>query len=107
MRSTRSSSSFTRAPPRFAADFIAPARAAGGPDGQHLAGLANLLAQAEAFARGRTEDEVLAELRAAGVPEAQARRLAPHKVHPGNHPSSVLLIDELDPGGLGALIALV
>ena len=90
----------------FAADFIAPAQAAGGPGSQHLAGLANMLAQAEAFARGRTEDEVLAELRAAGVPESRARQLAPHKVHPGNHPSSVILLDALDPGGLGALIAL-
>ena len=90
----------------FAADFIAPARATGGPDSQHLAGLANMLAQAEAFARGRTESEVLAELRAAGVPEARARQLAPHKVHPGNHPSSVILLDKLDPAGLGALIAL-
>jgi glucose-6-phosphate isomerase len=90
----------------FAADFVAPARAAGGPTSQHLAGLANMLAQAEAMARGRTEREVLAELLAAGMPESRARALVPHKIHPGNHPNSMILLDALDPAGLGALIAL-
>jgi glucose-6-phosphate isomerase len=33
-------------------------------------------------------------------------RLAPHKVHPGNHPSNVLLLRRLDPRNLGFLIAL-
>jgi glucose-6-phosphate isomerase len=90
----------------FSADFIAPARAPAGTSDQHLAGLANMLAQAEAFARGRTHAEAIAELRAAGLPAAEASRLAPHKVHPGNHPSSIILFDELDPFSLGALVAL-
>ena len=68
----------------FAADFIAPARASGGPASQHLAGLANMLAQAEAFARGRTEERGPA--RSCRRPASRKRRrgrLAPHKVHPG------------------------
>ncbi len=60
--------------------------------------LANLLAQAEALAFGRTAEE----LRAEGTPEA----LVPHKVMPGDRPSSVLLVDELTPRTLGALVAL-
>jgi glucose-6-phosphate isomerase len=91
----------------FSTDFVAPVRATpGGSAAQHLAGLANMLAQAEAFARGRTEAEVRLELQTAGIADDQARRLAPHKVHRGDHPSTVILLDALDPAGLGALVAL-
>jgi glucose-6-phosphate isomerase len=91
---------------RFSADFIAPLRAAGGPPEQHLAGLANMLAQVEALARGRTLAEVMAALDEAGIDEPEARRLGPHKVHPGGHPSTIVLLDALDPRSLGALVAL-
>jgi glucose-6-phosphate isomerase len=90
----------------FSVDFIAPARSPAGTDAQHLAGLANMLAQAEAFARGRALAEAVAELRGAGMPEAEVQRLASHKVHPGNHPGSIILFDKLEPFSLGALIAL-
>lgn len=90
----------------FAADFIAPLRPAGGPGGQHLAGLANMLAQAEALARGRTGAEVLAEDARAGRSGPDVARLAVHKVHPGGHPSTIILLEALDPRHLGALIAL-
>jgi len=80
------------------ADFIGIARAAE-PLGDHQDLLvANLIAQPEALAFGRTLDEV----RADGVPEAQA----PHRVFAGNHPSSVLLVPELTPNTLGQLVAL-
>ena len=59
--------------------------------------VANLLAQAEALAFGKTASEVAAE----GVPPAQV----PHRTFAGNRPSSVLLADELTPRALGALIA--
>ena len=65
---------------------------------QHDLLAANLLAQAEALAFGRTADE----LGDAGTPED----LIPHKVMPGNRPSSVLLARHLDPATLGALLAL-
>jgi glucose-6-phosphate isomerase len=60
--------------------------------------LANLIAQAEALAFGRSADEVRAE----GGPEAQVA----HRVLEGNRPSSVILAERLTPAALGALIAL-
>ena len=59
---------------------------------------ANVFAQAEALAFGKTTEEVAA----AGVPEA----LIPHKVFEGNRPSNVILADVLTPEVLGKLIAL-
>jgi glucose-6-phosphate isomerase len=60
--------------------------------------LANLIAQAEALAFGKTPDQVRAE----GTPD----RLVPHRVCPGNRPSSVVLGDRLTPEALGRLVAL-
>ena len=60
--------------------------------------MANVFAQAEALAFGKTADEVRAE----GVPEA----LVPHKVFEGNRPSNTILADRLTPHTLGTLIAL-
>jgi glucose-6-phosphate isomerase len=60
--------------------------------------LANVLAQAQALAFGRTLDE----LREADVPES----LRPHKVMPGNRPSTILLLEQLTPFALGSLVAL-
>jgi len=90
----------------FAADFIAPAEGSSLYADQHLVGLANLLAQAEAFARGYTLPAAQAELSAKGAAPADIARLAPHRVHPGNHPSNILLLRRLDPRSLGFLIAL-
>jgi len=91
---------------KFAADFIAPVEGSSQYADQHLVGLANMLAQAEAFARGYTLSEAQAELAASGRGSADVARLAPHKVHPGNHPSNILLLRRLDPRSLGFLIAL-
>ncbi len=60
--------------------------------------MANVIAQAEALAFGKT----LAEVREEGVPAS----LAPHKVFEGNRPSSLLTAHRLTPGALGALVAL-
>jgi len=60
--------------------------------------LANLFAQGEALAFGKTADEVRAE----GTPE----RLVPHRTFPGNRPSSTILVDRLTPATLGVLVAL-
>jgi len=60
--------------------------------------LANVIAQAEALAMGKT----LKDVRAEGVPAT----LAPHKVFQGNRPSSLLLAERLTPAALGALVAL-
>ncbi|MEZ5075079.1 MAG: glucose-6-phosphate isomerase [Solirubrobacterales bacterium] len=60
--------------------------------------VANVFAQAEALAFGKTADEVRAE----GVPE----RLVPHKTFAGNRPTNVLMAERLDPETLGKLVAL-
>jgi glucose-6-phosphate isomerase len=59
---------------------------------------ANVFAQAEALAFGKTEDQVRAE----GTAEA----LVPHRVMEGNRPTTVILADRLTPRVLGALVAL-
>jgi glucose-6-phosphate isomerase len=79
-------------------DFIAFAKSLN-PLGQHHdILLANVFAQAEALAFGKTADQVRAE----GTPEW----LVPHRVFEGNRPSNVILADELTPAVLGKLVAL-
>lgn len=60
--------------------------------------MANLFAQTEALAFGKTEDEVKAE----GVPDW----LCPHRSFEGNHPTNTILAERLTPHTLGALVAL-
>ncbi|HHG88918.1 MAG TPA: glucose-6-phosphate isomerase [Devosia sp.] len=68
--------------------------------------VANCLAQSEALMVGKTLEEARAELVGAGLGKDEAERLAPHKVFPGNRPSTTLLYRQLDPATLGKLIAL-
>jgi glucose-6-phosphate isomerase len=79
-------------------DFIGFATSLDPADRQHNKLMANLFAQAEALAFGKTAEEVRAE----GVPE----RLVPHRSFPGNRPSSIILAERLDPFTLGSLVAL-
>jgi glucose-6-phosphate isomerase len=65
---------------------------------QHDLLMANLFAQTEALAFGKTDDEVTAE----GVPAW----LAPHRSFDGNRPSNTILAERLTPATLGALVAL-
>ncbi|MEU1040366.1 glucose-6-phosphate isomerase [Streptomyces sp. NPDC005907] len=65
---------------------------------QHDLLMANLFAQGQALAFGRTSEEVRAE----GVPEEQV----PHRTFRGNHPTTTILARELTPSVLGQLIAL-
>jgi glucose-6-phosphate isomerase len=60
--------------------------------------VANVLAQTEALAFGKTRAEVEAE----GTPPW----LAPHRVFQGNRPTNTILAERLTPGALGALVAL-
>ena len=55
---------------------------------------------------GRTLGEATALLLKSGLSPAEAKRLAPHKVFPGNRPSITLAYPKLDPRTLGMLIAL-
>jgi len=87
-------------------DFIAALRPAHEMDNHHTALLANCFAQSEAFMRGKTADEVRADLQAQGLTPEEVDRLTPHKTFPGNRPSNTILMERLTPSTLGALIAL-
>jgi len=79
-------------------DFIAFCRSHHRLPPHHDLLMANVFAQAEALAFGKTADEVAAE--------GTAPALVPHRVFDGNRPSSTILADELTPHTLGALVAL-
>jgi glucose-6-phosphate isomerase len=79
-------------------DFIAFGQTLNPLGRHHELLLANVFAQGEALAFGKTPDE----LRAEGVPEA----LVPHRTFPGNRPSNTLLLPRLTPAALGRLVAL-
>ncbi|QOY93534.1 glucose-6-phosphate isomerase [Massilia sp. UMI-21] len=87
-------------------DFIAALRPAHEMEQHHTALLANCFAQSEAFMKGKTIDEVRADLVAQGLSPDEVERLAPHKTFPGNRPSNTILMERLTPSTLGALIAL-
>ena len=79
-------------------DFIAFGRSLNRLGPHHDLLMANVFAQGEALAFGKTADE----LRAEGVPAG----LVPHRTFPGNRPSNTLLLDLLTPAALGRLVAL-
>jgi glucose-6-phosphate isomerase len=79
-------------------DFIAFARPLNPLGRHHEILLANVVAQSEALAFGKTPQEVRAE----GTPDW----LAPHRVFDGNRPSNTLLAERLTPAVLGTLVAL-
>ncbi len=79
-------------------DFIAFAHALTPLGRHHDMLLANVFAQTEALAFGKTPQEVKAE----GTPDW----LVPHRVFEGNRPSNTLLLDRLTPAALGRLVAL-
>ncbi|MCL7461977.1 glucose-6-phosphate isomerase [Pseudomonas sp. NW5] len=88
------------------ADFIVPVTSYNPLADHHQWLYANCLSQSQALMRGKTLAEAEAELRTAGLPEAEVQRLAPHKVIPGNRPSNTLVLERVSPQRLGALIAL-
>ena len=79
-------------------DFIGFCQALNPLGDQHDLLMANLFAQSEALAFGKTADEVKAE----GTPAA----LVPHRGFEGNRPSNTILAERLTPHTLGALVAL-
>ncbi|MGA2963378.1 MAG: glucose-6-phosphate isomerase, partial [Candidatus Korobacteraceae bacterium] len=79
-------------------DFIAFAQSLNPLGRHHDILMANVFAQAEALAFGKTADEVKAE----GTPDW----LVPHRLFEGDRPSSTILLDRLTPEALGKLVAL-
>ena len=82
----------------IACDFIGFCQTLNPVGDQHDLLMANLFAQSEALAFGKTADEVKAE----GTPD----KLVPHRTFEGNRPSNTILAERLTPRALGALVAL-
>jgi glucose-6-phosphate isomerase len=68
--------------------------------------ISNFLAQTEALMRGKTQEEVLKELKESGMKDDQVKHIAPHKVFEGNRPTNSIVFTKLTPFMLGALIAM-
>ncbi|MGL4545219.1 MAG: glucose-6-phosphate isomerase, partial [Plesiomonas sp.] len=87
-------------------DFIAPANSHN-PLGDHHAKLmSNFFAQTEALAFGKTAAEVEEEFVLAGKTAAEVEHIVPFKAFEGNRPTNSILLREITPYSLGALIAL-
>ncbi|KDN39536.1 Glc-6-P isomerase [Tilletiaria anomala UBC 951] len=84
-------------------DFIAPAQSHNPLGEHHAILLSNFVAQPEALAFGKTEDEVRAEL---GAAASSNDFLVKSKVFPGSRPSNSIMVKKITPATLGALIAM-
>jgi glucose-6-phosphate isomerase len=87
-------------------DFLVAAEPVAADDHHHALLVSNCLAQSEALMRGRNHHDVKELLKAGGLSKETIHQLAPHKVFPGNRPSSTIMYRRLDPYTLGRLIAL-
>ena len=87
-------------------DFILPAKTSNATQEQQDLAIANCIAQSEALMDGYSEEQAIADLIIADATPAEAKELAPHKMHPGNRPSNTILLERLTPSSLGQLIAL-
>ncbi|SFI41734.1 glucose-6-phosphate isomerase [Halpernia frigidisoli] len=88
------------------ADFIAYIESCNNLGDHQPKLLANFFAQTEALAFGKTEDEVIEELKKEGKTEEEISKLSPYKVFTGDSPTNSLFFKELTPFSLGQLIAL-
>ena len=91
---------------KVALDFLLPVQSSVGLAESQCLAVANCLGQAEAFANGYTIDEASSELAKKGLSKSRVAELAPHKVHPGSRPNSIIAFERLDPETLGKLVAL-
>ena len=87
-------------------DFIGYKKSLHGDVGHHNKLMANYFAQTEALMNGKTAEEVKQELRSQGLAGEELDTLLPFKVFEGNKPTNSILIEQLTPKSLGALIAM-
>jgi len=87
-------------------DFIAPVFTHNEIGDHHTLLLSNFFAQTEALMKGKSETVVKEELSAKGMSAEEVEHLAPHKVFPGNKPTTSIMFDKLTPQTLGALVAM-
>ncbi len=88
------------------ADFIAPAITHNKIGNHHTLLMSNFFAQTEALMNGKTKEIVDAELVKAGLSENEIKQLSPFKVFEGNKPTNSILVKQITPKTLGALIAM-
>jgi glucose-6-phosphate isomerase len=87
-------------------DFIGFKKSLHGDTDHHNKLMANYFAQTEALMNGKSVDEVSRELKAKNISEKELQKLIPFKVFDGNKPTNSILIHQLTPESMGALIAL-
>jgi glucose-6-phosphate isomerase len=87
-------------------DFLVAAEPTAADPHHHALLVANCFAQSEALMRGRSREEVETILARQGMSPDEIEKLSPHKVFPGNRPSSTFMYRSLDPRTLGRLVAL-
>lgn len=88
------------------ADFLAPAISHNPIGEHHDILLSNFFAQTEALLNGKTEEEVIDELKLDGKSSDEIKKLLPHKVFEGNRPTNSILFKKLTPEVLGCLISM-
>jgi glucose-6-phosphate isomerase len=87
-------------------DFIAPAISHNPTGDHHEVLLSNFFAQTEALMKGKKKEEVLEELRQAGMGDEDIKKVLPYRVFRGNRPTNSILVKKITPRTLGSLIAL-
>jgi glucose-6-phosphate isomerase len=87
-------------------DFLAPIETHNPVGEHHPILLSNFFAQTEALMKGKTADEVRAELKGSKLSAEELNKLVPQKCFAGNKPSNSILFKKLTPRTLGSLIAL-
>jgi len=87
-------------------DFLAPVVSHNPIGDHHPILLSNFFAQTEALMKGKTSEEVRAELKKQGMSDSEISALLPHKVFEGNKPTNSIFFTTLTPRVLGSLIAM-
>lgn len=88
------------------ADFIAPAISHNKIGNHHTLLMSNFFAQTEALMNGKSIELVESELEKTGLSELEIAQLGPFKVFEGNKPTNSILVKQITPKTLGALIAM-
>lgn len=87
-------------------DFIAPAISHNPIGDHHQKLLSNFFAQTEALMKGKSLEEVKAEMKQSGKSAKEIEKIAPHRIFEGNRPTNSILVKKITPYTLGQLIAM-
>jgi glucose-6-phosphate isomerase len=88
------------------ADFIGCCQSHHALGSHHEILMSNFFAQTEALMRGKSAEEARADMLAQKLATEEIEKLLPHRVFPGNRPSTSIVVKKLDPHALGMLLAL-